>query len=108
MVQHIHNMGGGSREQKDIFQDVLLELQRSLGDSAAVIDLAQQRLQRNPNHFQALAALAGAYGQTGQTVLQRQTFQDLVARVAQESLYAQAPALAEAQAALQGMDLAPA
>ena len=75
---------------------------------SAVIELAQQRLQRNPNHFQALAALAWAYGQTGQTVLQRHTFQEMVTRAAQEPLYAQAPALAEAQAALQGMDLVPA
>ena len=30
-VQQIHAMGGGSREQKDIFKDVFLELQRRLG-----------------------------------------------------------------------------
>jgi tetratricopeptide (TPR) repeat protein len=108
MVQHIHRMGGGSREQKDIFQDVMLELQRGLGDAPAVIELAQQRLQRNPNHFQALAALAWAYGQTGRPVLQRQTLQELVTRAAQDPLYAQTPALAEAQATLQGTNLAPA
>ena len=35
-VQHMHEMGGGSREQKDIFQDVLLELHRRLGHVEAV------------------------------------------------------------------------
>jgi tetratricopeptide (TPR) repeat protein len=102
MVQHIHRMGGGSREQKDIFQDVMLELQRDLGNATAVIDLAQQRLQRNPNHFQALAGLAWAYGQTERPDLQQQILQEIQTRAAQAPLYAQAPALAEAQAALQG------
>ena len=86
MVQNIHSMGGGSREQKDIFQDVMLELLRVLGAAPAVIDLAQQRLQRNPNHFQALAALAWAYEQTGHPILQRQTLQEIVTRAAQVSL----------------------
>ena len=31
-IRHIHRMGGGSREQKDIFKDVYLELHRRLGD----------------------------------------------------------------------------
>ena len=30
-VEHIHTMGGGSREQKDIFRDVFMELHRRLG-----------------------------------------------------------------------------
>jgi tetratricopeptide (TPR) repeat protein len=101
MVQHIHTIGGGSREQKDIFQDVLLDLQRRLGDTAAVIELAQRRLQRNPNHFQALAALAWAYGQTGDTERQQHTYQEIVHRAAQMPIAEHAPAVAEARAALQ-------
>jgi hypothetical protein len=61
-----------------------------------VIELAQQRLQRNPNHFQALAALAWAYGQTGRPLLQQHIFQEVVTRAAQEPLYVQVPALVEA------------
>jgi tetratricopeptide (TPR) repeat protein len=100
-VQRIHEMGGGSREQKDIFQDVLLSLQRQLGATDAVIALAQRRLQRNPNHFQALAALAWAYGETGHTSLQHQTYQDIVTRAGQMPVSASAPALLEAREALQ-------
>jgi tetratricopeptide (TPR) repeat protein len=100
-VQRIHDMGGGSREQKDIFPDVLLDLSRRLGDTDAVIELAQSRLQRNPNHFQSLAALAWAYGQTGQPACQQQTYQEIVTKAAQIPVYVQAPALVEARAALQ-------
>lgn len=102
MVQRIHEMGGGSREQKDIFQDILLELQRQVGDTAAVMELAQRRLQRNPNHFQSLAALAWAYGQTGDTARQQQTYQEIVRRAAQMPISEHAPALVEARAGLQG------
>ena len=101
MGQCIHDMGGGSREQKDIFQDVLLELQRHLGHAEAVIELAQRRLQRNPNHFQSLAALAWAYAQTGNTSLQQQTYQEIMHRAAQMPVSAQVPALVEAREALQ-------
>jgi tetratricopeptide (TPR) repeat protein len=101
MGQRIHDMGGGSREQKDIFPDVLLELQRHLGDADAVIELAQRRLQRNPNHFQSLAALAWAYGQTGKTSLQQQTYQEIMHRAEQMPVSAQVPALVEAREALQ-------
>jgi len=100
-VQRLHEMGGGSREQKDIFQDVLLALQRRLGKVDAVIELAQRRLQRNPNHFQSLAAMAWAYEQTGQTSLQQQTYQEIVDRAEQAPVSAQAPAFVEAQEALQ-------
>ena len=55
-----------------IFMDVYLEAQRRLGDTEAVIELAQRRLERNPNHFQSLAALGWAYRQTGQTSRQHQ------------------------------------
>jgi hypothetical protein len=103
MVQRIHEMGGGSREQKDIFQDILLDLQRQIGATAAVIELAQRRLQRNPNHFQALAALAWAYGQSGDTAQQRHIYQDIVRRAEQMPISDQAPALVEARAALQTM-----
>lgn len=100
-VQRIHEMGGGSREQKDIFQDVLLALHRRLGQVDAVIALAQRRLQRNPNHLQALAALAWAYHQSGQAASARQTCQDLVQRAIALSTSDDLPALREARQALQ-------
>jgi hypothetical protein len=59
-VARIHDMGGGSREQKDIFQDVLMALHRRLGHVDAVSELAQRRLALNPNHFQSLAAFVEA------------------------------------------------
>jgi tetratricopeptide (TPR) repeat protein len=99
-VQRIHEMGGGSREQKDIFQDVLLELQRRLGHVDAVIELAQRRLHRNPNHFQSLAALAWAYQQNGQTSLQHQTCQEIIKRAEAVPIYPHAPALLAAREAL--------
>src|SRR5207244_9095069 len=40
-VQHIGDIGGGSREQKDIFLDLFLELQRRLGHADRVMALAQ-------------------------------------------------------------------
>jgi hypothetical protein len=66
-----------------------------------VIELAQRRLQRNPNHFQSLAALAWAYGQTGKTSLQQQTYQEIMHRAEQMPVSAQVPALVEAREALQ-------
>jgi tetratricopeptide (TPR) repeat protein len=99
-VQRIHEMGGGSREQKDIFQDVLLELQRRLGHVDEVIELAQRRLHRNSNHFQSLAALAWAYQQTGQTSLQRQTCQEIINRAEAVPIHPHAPALLAAREAL--------
>lgn len=102
-VQRLHELGGGSREQKDIFQDVLLELHRRLGQVDAVLELAQRRLQRNPNHLQSLAALAWAYQQTAQTARQRQTCQDLVQRATALSAPDALPALCEARQALHAM-----
>jgi len=79
-VQRLHEMGGGSREQKDIFQDVLLELHRRLGHVDDVMELAQRRLLRNPNHFQSLASLGWGYQQIGQRTHENQTYQNLVNR----------------------------
>lgn len=101
MVQHIHEMGGGSREQKDIFQDIVLDLQRQAGNTAMVMELAQRRLQRNPNHFQSLAAMAWAYGQIGDIARQQHTYQDIVRRAALMPCADQAPGVVEARAALQ-------
>ncbi len=100
-VERIHEMGGGSREQKDIFQDVLMVLQRRLGRVDAVSELAQRRLARNPNHFQSLAAQAWVYDQTGKSDLQQQICRELVDRAKKIPVYEQAPALVETQTALQ-------
>ena len=100
-IRQIHDMGGGSREQKDIFRDVYLELQRRLGNADEVIELAQPRLLANPCHIQSLAALTWAYGRTGRPLLQRQAYHQLVNRAAEAGLEAQAPELLEAQQMLQ-------
>jgi tetratricopeptide (TPR) repeat protein len=100
-IQQIHAMGGGSREQKDIFKDVFLELQRRLGHTDRVIDLAEQRLRTNPRHIPSLAALAWAYGQTGQTAQQQQICQRLITRAEEVRLHPQAPELFEARQVLQ-------
>jgi tetratricopeptide (TPR) repeat protein len=100
-IQRLHEIGGGSREQKDIFQDVFLELQRRLGHVDEVIELAQRRLKRNPNHFQSLAALAWAYQQTGQKTSAQQTCQDLVSRAQVLSVPDDLPALRDARGVLQ-------
>jgi hypothetical protein len=100
-VQQMHAMGGGSREQKDIFKDVFLELQRRLGHTDTVIELAQQRLRANPRHMPSLAALIWAYGQTGQTALQHQTCQLLISRAEEVRLHPSAPELFDAREALQ-------
>jgi hypothetical protein len=102
-LQQIHAMGGGSREQKDIFKDVFLELQRRLGHTDRVIELAEQRLRANPRHIPSLTALAWAYDQTGQTGLQQQICQQLISRAAEAGLHPQAPELIEARQALQAM-----
>src|SRR5262249_52913793 len=96
-IRQIHEMGGGSREQKDIFRDVYMELQRRLGNAEAVVELAQQRLLANPCHVQSLAALMWAYGRTGQPLLQRQACQQLVNRAGEAGLEAQARELADAR-----------
>jgi tetratricopeptide (TPR) repeat protein len=79
-VERIDAMGGGSREQKDIFRDVLLELHRRLGHVDDVIALAQQRLLANPYHLQSLAALTWAYERRGDAALQRHACRQLVLR----------------------------
>jgi hypothetical protein len=99
-IEHMHDLGGGSREQKDIFMDVFLELQRRLGKADAVIELAQRRLQQNPNHFQSLAALAWAYGHTGQTSRQHRMYQVLIDRADAAPVDANIPVLIEARQAL--------
>lgn len=99
-IAALDDMGGGSREQKDIFRDLFLEAHRRLGHADTVIELAQQRLLANPRHIQSLAALAWAYGQTGQPRLQRQTSRQLVTRAQEAGLHPQAPELLAARQAL--------
>lgn len=79
-VAQIHAMGGGSREQKDIFRDVFMELHRRLGHVDEVVALAQERLLANPYHVASLAALAWAYEKTGDAARRRQACRQLVAR----------------------------
>ena len=79
-VEQIHTMGGGSREQKDIFRDVFMELHRRLGHVDEVIALAQERLLANPYHVASLAALAWAYEKTGDTARRRHACRQLVTR----------------------------
>jgi hypothetical protein len=100
-VEQIHTMGGGSREQKDIFRDVFLELHRRLGHVEQVIELAQQRLLANPHHVQSLAALAWAYERRGDAALQRQACRQLVLRAEEVDLAPDAPELLAARHALQ-------
>ena len=76
------------------------EVQRRLADTDAVIEPAQRCLERNPNHFQSLAALAWAYRHTGQTSRQHQTYQDLINRADVMPVDADMPALLEARQAL--------
>ena len=57
-IEHLHALGGGSREQKDIFHAVFTEIHRRLEHIDTVIELAQCRLLGKPNHLQSLAALA--------------------------------------------------
>jgi hypothetical protein len=99
-IERLHAMGGGSREQKDIFKDVYLELHRRLGDARAVMALAQERLLQNPNHLQSLAALGWAHGRAGETALQRQAYSQFVRRAEAVGLHPDSPALAEARRAL--------
>jgi hypothetical protein len=39
-IADLHTMGGGSREQKDIFRDVFMEIHRRLGRVESVIERA--------------------------------------------------------------------
>lgn len=99
-IDQIDMMGGGSREQKDIFPDVFMEVHRHLGHLEQVIELAQQRLLANPCHVQSLAALAWAYERKGNAVLQRQACRQLVLRAADVGLAPDAPELAAARQVL--------
>jgi tetratricopeptide (TPR) repeat protein len=100
-VERIHTMGGGSREQKDIFRDVFMELQRRLGHVEQVIELAQQRLLTNPHHVQSLAALAWAYDKSGNAALHREACRQLVRRADEVDLAPDAPELLAARQMLQ-------
>ena len=100
-VEQIHTMGGGSREQKDIFRDVFLELHRRLGRVDRVVELAQQRLLANPHHVQSLAALAWAYERKGDAALQRQACRQLVQRAEEAGLSPQASELRAARQVLE-------
>jgi tetratricopeptide (TPR) repeat protein len=100
-VEQIHTLGGGSREQKDIFCDVFMELHRRLGNVERVIELAQQRLLANPHHIQSLAALAWAYEQRGEAALQRHACRQLVQRAEDVDLAPDAPELVAARQTLQ-------
>lgn len=79
-VEGIHAMGGGSREQKDIFRDVFMELHRRLGHVDEVVALAQERLRANPSHVPSLAALAWAYEKKGDAARRRDACHQLVQR----------------------------
>ena len=102
-VASIHSLGGGSREQKDIFRDVFMELHRRLGHVEQVIELAQQRLLANPNHVQSLAALAWAYARQQNPMLERQVCRQLVQRAEQAGLAPDAQEVLAARAVLQAV-----
>lgn len=99
-IDALHTMGGGSREQKDIFRDAFMELHRRLDHVERVIELAQQRLLANPNHVQSLAALAWAYERSGDAALHRQACRQLVGRAEEAGLAPDAPELTAARRVL--------
>ncbi|MGH7304562.1 MAG: hypothetical protein ACRELZ_14805 [Candidatus Rokuibacteriota bacterium] len=99
-VRDLHTMGGGSREQKDIFRDVFMELHHRLDRVDPVIELAQERLLANPHHVQSLAALAWAYERNGNAALHRQACRQLVLRAEEAGLAPQAPELVAARRVL--------
>jgi tetratricopeptide (TPR) repeat protein len=100
-VEQIHTMGGGSREQKDIFRDVFMEVHRRLGHVEEVIALAQERLLANPHHVASLGALAWAYGKSGDAALQRHACRQLVQRADEVGLAGDAAELVSARKVLQ-------
>lgn len=102
-VEGIDTMGGGSREQKDIFRDVFMDVQRRLGHVDSVIVLAQQRLLANPCHIPSLAALAWAYERKGETALHRQACRHLVRQAEDVGLAPDAPELVAARQALHAL-----
>lgn len=99
-IADIHRMGGGSREQKDIFRDIFLELHRRLGRTAEVIAIARERLLQNPHHLQSLAALAWAFEKNGQPALARQAAGQIVRSAEAVGVHPDAPALADARRTL--------
>jgi len=100
-IADLHTLGGGSREQKDIFRDVFLEVHRRLGRVERVIEIAQERLLANPHHVQSLAALAWAYERNGNAALQRQACRQLVLRAEEVGLAPVAPELVAARRVLE-------
>jgi tetratricopeptide (TPR) repeat protein len=99
-IEQLDTMGGGSREQKDIFRDVFVELHRRLGRADDVITLAQRRLLANPSHLPSLAALAWAYERTGEVALQRQACRQLVRRSEELGCAIDTPEVASARTVL--------
>jgi tetratricopeptide (TPR) repeat protein len=99
-IAGLDTMGGGSREQKDIFRDVFLELHRRLGHADDVIALAQQRLLANPYHLPSLAALSWAYERQGNPALQRQACRQLILRAEESGCVAETPEVLAARRAL--------
>jgi tetratricopeptide (TPR) repeat protein len=100
-VEQIHSIGGGSREQKDIFRDVFMEVHRRLGHVEEVIALAQQRLLANPCHVPSLAALAWAYERKGEATLHRHACRQLVLRAEEVGAAPESSELQAARHALQ-------
>jgi Tetratricopeptide repeat len=100
-IDDLHTMGGGSREQKDIFRDTFMELHRRLAHVERVIELAQRRLLANPHHVQSLAALAWAYERNGDAALHRQACRQLVLRAEEAGLAPGAPELVAARRVLE-------
>jgi len=100
-VERIHALGGGSREQKDIFCDVFMELHRRLGHVDEVIALAQARLLANPCHVPSLAALAWAYDKRGDAALHRHACRQLAVRAEEIGVAVDAPELVAARQVLQ-------
>ena len=99
-IERIHTLGGGSREQKDIFKDIFLELHRRLDRPREAVALAQERLLQNPHHLQSLSALAWAHGKLGHAAAQRQAWGQFVRAAEAVGLCPTAPALAAARDAL--------
>lgn len=99
-IEQLDSMGGGSREQKDVFRDVFMEVHRRLGATDRVIALAHERLLVNPWHVGSLAALAWAYDRAGERALARQACRQLVLRAEEAGVAADAPELLTARRVL--------
>jgi tetratricopeptide (TPR) repeat protein len=100
-IERLHALGGGSREQKDVFRDVFAELHRRLGHVDQVIALAQARLLANPRHIPSLAALAWAYETRGDAPLHRHACRQLTLRADEAGLSPDAAELRAAREVLQ-------